>query len=388
MSGSPDSSLRAGERPTVPPASGRSVVLDAMRAVAVLLVLGRHVFRIEPALPPWLAAVVTRWRGFGWIGVDLFFVLSGFLVSGLLFAEYKQHGSLHALRFLGRRGFKIYPGFYLLLGGTWLLLGARFPRQNFLYEALFVQNYFGFVWNHTWSLAVEEHFYFGLALVLWAMARFRRGPDPFSIVPLCCLLVFTLVLALRLQAFSVSPRGYLLLPTHFRLDSLLFGTLLAYAWAFRPHFAEWVRRRRRWIVPCSLAALLPCVLLPLENNFTVNTVGLTTNYLGFGGLLIVAVVSGEGRERPWSWPLRALARMGFFSYSIYLWHVPVNHLTAIFLPRFIGWSGTLAAYLAGSVLAGVLMAKLVELPFLRLRDRWLPSRTGRRPAATAGAAPY
>jgi peptidoglycan/LPS O-acetylase OafA/YrhL len=346
------------------------VVLDAIRAVAVLLVLGRHFVNVDRGIPPGLAAVLRPWRAFGWVGVDLFFVLSGFLVSGLLFSEYRQRGQLRPWRFLGRRGFKIYPGFYLLLVVTWFWVTKRVPRINFLYEAAFIQNYQGRVWNHTWSLAVEEHFYLGLAFLLWSLARFRGGRDPFAVLPRVCLLFFVLVFALRLRAYSLYPRGYLLLPTHYRIDALLFGTLLAYHWTFhQARLVGWVRRTRSLLLCGSVLLLLPCLLLPLENDFIVNTVGLTANYLGFGGLMIVAVVTF--RDRPPPRALVPLARVGFFSYSIYLWHAPVMVLTSGYLPQRIGWPATVLAYLIGSLVGGIIMATVIELPFLRLRERLL-----------------
>src|SRR5215472_7296705 len=82
----------------------RNQSLDALRCIAVLLVVGFHLpyYRI--------------WGTLGWIGVDLFFVLSGFLISGLLFPEYTTTGAIRLRRFLIRRGLKIYPAFYLLIG--------------------------------------------------------------------------------------------------------------------------------------------------------------------------------------------------------------------------------------------------------------------------------
>src|SRR5262249_60135649 len=100
----------------------------------------------------------------GWMGVDLFFVLSGFLVSGVLFREYQRHQGLQVGRFLARRGFKIYPGFYLLLLATWAMGASAGPRgaittPQLLREAFYLQSYVPGFWSHTWSLAVEEHFY-------------------------------------------------------------------------------------------------------------------------------------------------------------------------------------------------------------------------------------
>lgn len=356
--------------------SGRSATLDALRAIAVLLVLGRHLPEVDPALPPAVRAVVVPWRHFGWIGVDLFFVLSGFLVSGLLFEEHRRHGNLRVLRFLGRRGFKIYPAFYALLLGSWFLAPPAIERINFLWEALFVQNYLGWVWSHTWSLAIEEHFYLGLVVIVGLMARVGRdAAEPFRRLPQICALGLALAFAIRLRTYSVYPRGTLLLPTHYRFDSLLFGTLLAYWWAYRrDEVIDYVRRRMTLLTISSLALLVPCVVLPLPNNFFVNTVGYTTNYLGFGGLLMAAVVRGRDTLAPGP-TVRALARVGFYSYSTYLWHFPVLALTVRYVPRQIGWTAMLVVYLIGSLVAGVLMAKLIELPFLRLRDRLLPSRT-------------
>jgi peptidoglycan/LPS O-acetylase OafA/YrhL len=296
--------------------------------------------------------------------------------------EHRLHGRLRPWRFLGRRGFKIYPGFYALLLLTWLWFHP--PSDKLLFEALFVQNYFGWLWNHTWSLAIEEHFYFALALLLWALARLRPGPDAFRELPKLCALVLPVVLALRVWRFSLRPHGYLLLPTHFRLDALLFGTLLAYYWAYeRPRLTATVRRVSWPLAAVSVLLLSPSLLLPLKDSFVVNTIGLTANYLGFGGLVIIAVVtSQQDGWRLWR-ALTPMARLGFYSYSIYLWHSPVNYLTARSLPPVIGWPATLAVYFAGSVLAGVLMAKLIEVPFLRLRDRLLPSRSVVQPTAVA-----
>src|SRR5438876_4889931 len=93
----------------------RVVQLDALRAIAVLLVLGHHMPACPRDLNYPLALFTEQWKQCGWAGVDLFFVLSGFLVSGLLFREYQKYGTIKLPRFLARRGLKIYPAFYVLL---------------------------------------------------------------------------------------------------------------------------------------------------------------------------------------------------------------------------------------------------------------------------------
>jgi peptidoglycan/LPS O-acetylase OafA/YrhL len=156
----------------------RSVGLDLLRALAVLLVLGRHMNPPGDSEPEWVRAFAEVWIYGGWIGVDLFFVLSGFLIGGLLFAEHVRHGTIHVGRFLVRRGFKIYPAFYAFLALTVVYLRVRYggypPRAHIIADALFVQNYADSLWHHTWSLAVEEHFYILLPAVLAGMLRLDR----------------------------------------------------------------------------------------------------------------------------------------------------------------------------------------------------------------------
>jgi peptidoglycan/LPS O-acetylase OafA/YrhL len=152
--------------------SGRIASLDVLRAIAVLLVLGRHLPLPGPDIAVLPARTATRWVLFGWVGVDLFFVLSGFLVGGLLFAEYRARGAVRVGRFFVRRAFKIYPAFYVFL--AFLIIWGVFQEfagvapwvdvkplswRNLLGETLFLQNYVGQLQGHTWSLAVEEHFY-------------------------------------------------------------------------------------------------------------------------------------------------------------------------------------------------------------------------------------
>src|SRR2546423_1538207 len=168
----------------------RSASLDVLRAAAIFLVLGNHVGSLTSHRFPWLRNFVEAWIRGGWVGVDLFFVLSGFLVSGLLFREYQRSGTLDVPRFLWRRGMRIYPAFWTLLLATWLgfrWFGLPHTSGNaLLAELLFVQNYASGMWNHTWSLAVEEHFYVALPLALLALLWFGRGKQaPFArVVPL------------------------------------------------------------------------------------------------------------------------------------------------------------------------------------------------------------
>jgi len=117
----------------------------------------------------------------GWSGVDLFFVLSGFLVSGLLFNEYKKSQSIKPGRFLIRRGFKIYPGFIFFIATTFIIetfwqntLGVRLPISDYIRDLFFLHNYFGGRWTHTWSLDVEEAFYFLLTAMFVILVKSKQ----------------------------------------------------------------------------------------------------------------------------------------------------------------------------------------------------------------------
>lgn len=373
-------------------AGGRIASLDVLRFVAVALVFARHV---NPALvdwPPAAAAVMRVWNRAGWAGVDLFFVLSGFLVSGLLFRERREHGSISVGRFLVRRGFKIYPAFYVFLAATvvsrlFVGSGKEIPLVPFLSELFFFQNYGGGLWWHTWSLAVEEHFYILCAALMFVLAR--RGAaraDPFASVPAISAIVVVVSLALRVvTSHSLPYRNEThLYPTHLRLDGLGLGVGLSYLYHYHRAAAQrLVLGRRLAFTAAGLALMAPAFIWDLAPSTFMHTAGITLVDLGAGCLVLALVVNGL----PETAPVRALAWVGSFSYSIYLWHVPVLFETERLFRSVLRADprspAAVAVYMTASVLVGVLMAKLVEMPALRLRDRWFPSASRGAPAQAA-----
>ena len=190
------------------PIPHRNRSLDVLRAIAVLLVLGRHMPLATSTGDSWISDAIAVWHRGGWIGVDLFFVVSGFLVSRLLLREYEDRGSLDVGRFLVRRGFKIYPSFYFFFIVTIvrrLLWDEPLMRSGVVGEACFVQNYLGTLWGHTWSLAVEEHFYILLPLSLLALLQYRLASHPFAVLPRIIGVVCVLVLAARIANACIFP---------------------------------------------------------------------------------------------------------------------------------------------------------------------------------------
>jgi peptidoglycan/LPS O-acetylase OafA/YrhL len=359
--------------------SKRDAWLDGLRAVAVLLVLGRHADIREHGLP-----LLSVWHRGGWVGVDLFFVLSGFLVSGLLFREYQQERDFSMARFLIRRGLRIYPAFYVLLFGTLILtLVLPIPKTSvraYVAELLFVQNYFRGVWNHTWSLAVEEHFYLTLPLLLIWLLRSRRGEnDPFrGLVPITVTVIIALTAVRCVHGWwtPFRPRTHLY-PTHLRADALLAGVLLAYFYHFRrAAFERVVAGRRGLLAIAGTLCFVPVFVFRLEATWFIHSIGLAL--VAAGGVMLIAAGVGQACAMP----IRMLAPMGRDSYSTYLWHMPVLVWGAPLCEWLLGYrlheAVRIGVYIVGSVTLGAVMARLTEAPMLRLRERWFPSRSDAR----------
>jgi peptidoglycan/LPS O-acetylase OafA/YrhL len=388
------------ERQSQPRPGQRNAAIDVLRGVAVLGVANAH---FQLGYLPLTTGEPNSIQVFlyycGWVGVDLFFVLSGFLVAGLLFHEYRERGSVSPGRFLVRRGFKIYPGFFFFLLCFLVKTIIAEPRSMrdlwpaFLHEALFVQNYLPAIIGHTWSLAVEEHFYIALALVIYFFSRGEtlRRPRRFLGLALAAILVVTCLRLIngiaapheRIHGGSF-PLGEQWCATHLRLDGLLFGVVLAYFYHFE--HAGTVQFCRRWsavLIPAGLLTVLAVapwlhirrVSLYPSNEFWVGTVGFTLLYLGWGAVLMGAIVLPENRLRN---PLaRVVAWIGLYSYSMYLWHFTAVGLALRGVKRFHLETHPLlsiACYTVLAVVIGCLTAKAVEMPMLALRDRLYPRK--------------
>lgn len=311
----------------------------------------------------------------GWVGVDLFFVLSGFLVSGLLFSDYQKLGRIRISRFYIRRGLKIWPAFSVLIAAgllTDLASGPLFliSKRHLLAELVFMQSYFPGLWNHTWSLAVEEHFYLSLPVLLLLMIR-RRSESPFALIPYVfgAIAVFSLACRFAVGWKENGTSNFLIyyFPTHLRMDGLMFGVLLSYYKRFRPdvfdRIASW---RGGWIV--IVGAMVSLSLFPVEDR-NMHTWGFTLMYLGSGFLVAKAVAfEGPGQIRSIS---SLLASLGTYSYSIYLWHMfyQLRILSHFHIASFTLW---FVCYFPGAILFGIVAAKIIEFPVLRFRDRVFP----------------
>ena len=377
--------------------SHRDIRLDVIRGIAVLLVIISHL--LIPNIAPrdfndkifsLLIVPLKFIRTGGWAGVDLFFVLSGFLVSGLLFKEFKTFGKVNSYRFLIRRGFKIYPVFYAFLLITFLIdyllhysrLPALYDYTNikdqiwlYLRDGLFISNYFPGRWSHSWSLDVEELFY--LLLTLYFMVLIKLKQLNFTSIMCAWALLFICGIVFRAIAYIQHPGfhfGSQYSKSHFRLDALLFGVLFSWLYNYQPQKLFFLKRFKYWAVIISVAWLLTNFLFARSDNPWIAVVSLGINPICFGVLLIVALNSSATFLQN-----KMLAYIGRISYAVYLWHVFTNMCFITWLPA-IGtgkmyWIIYLVGYLSLSVLIGSLFTQMIEVPFLNLRNKYFPSET-------------
>jgi peptidoglycan/LPS O-acetylase OafA/YrhL len=356
----------------------RNINLDILRAVAILMVLTTHIFFLQK--PSWWNAWAI---GAGWAGVDLFFVLSGFLISRLLFSEYQRNQRIAYWRFAFRRGMKIWPPFYVV-SVIFLVWGFRSSHPHrwhlrpFAHDMLFMDSYVQGTFGHFWSLAVEEHFYFLLPVVLFLFLRAAKpgAADPFRGLPVLCSIVAAAVLVARIATHLLLPQFTYFthfFPSHLRIDSLLFGVLLGYWSLFHAErFRGSVRKHWKILTPLSLALISPCVIfgqtgdIPAPPNPFLYTFGFTSLYLGFGLLMALFLLVPVPAFGLLGYAGRVLAGIGKYSYSIYLWHLPIIFVIAKYaiMKTHLG----LLLYYAVCILFGIAMARLIEEPSLRLRD--------------------
>ena len=345
---------------------GRRLDLDVVRGLAIVLALGWH-FSGEPSGN--LVVDALTWPGsqFGWAGVDLFFVLSGFLLGNLVLTEQVRTGRFDGGRFTARRLLKLWPVLYVFLA-VQALTGPELWASYLWQNALHLQNYAGTSLAHLWSLAVEEHFYLALAILFPLFARRRGSPRL-----LAGILVGILVAALALRIWGATQGVSdvrLQWRTHFRVDSLAAGVLLALVHVHWPESFERLRRRRGVLAGVLVAGTAELAVVG-KHGAVGSTVGFTVAYLTAAALLLLVYRARWVTKARWvSVPMAFLGR---YSYGIYIWHV-LAAATAVHLLQLDAASPAGQAVRYGVAIAiGVLATVAVEKPVLRLRDRLLPA---------------
>ncbi|OAI02393.1 hypothetical protein A1353_16515 [Methylomonas methanica] len=349
----------------------REIYLDFIRGIAILLAMGWHFNNTLTGV--WgIDLFLTPGREIGWAGVDLFFVLSGFLIGGLIFNEYQKTGNFRVARFLIRRAFKIWPILYLYL--ILLLVSGRYSWESFLIQNIFhVQNYFVTPVAHLWSLAVEEHFYllfaFGLMILIRSKAKNLRV---FAII-LPVVLVVAAILRIVAYYYSVDPHQ-IQIQTQFRVDALAAGVLLAYVKTFHQEKFDYLSERKIFTGFLVLAGIYSLVHFK-EIEYFKYTAGYTISYLtGVAFLLFCRKLHFiEARN----FVVNSIAWIGIYSYAMYVYQFVMIRIVDALLKKFDipPLSGAIDLFIkyAGAIILAVLLTKLVERPCLSLRDKMFPS---------------
>jgi peptidoglycan/LPS O-acetylase OafA/YrhL len=350
--------------------------LDLLRALAVVWVMLFHSYLIGGLGEDW-----TWLSRYGWMGVDLFFVLSGFLIGGQVLTVLAQGQRFSFRDFYLRRALRILPAFWVVLAIYLLWPGFREsdgiePAWMFLSFTLNLLIDYGdrAAFSHAWSLCVEEHFYLLFPLLAWWLTR-RPSPAKFAVV---CVAVLLLGIALRTGAWLHydaldPPRNWFVeeiyYPTWNRLDGLLFGVALATLKAFRPHAWE---KAQRYANPALFVGL---AVMALALWLFRDRVGLLGNSIGWPVLslgLALLVFAGASRQS-WigRWRVPGAGWLAAISYSLYLMHKAIFHVVQADWGDALEGAGLLAfcAYGAAAILAGAALYYAVERPFLKLRER-------------------
>jgi len=339
--------------------------LDGLRALAILPVLWHHT---PSAIPGW--PITTR----GFIGVDLFFIISGFLIVTLLLRELRRHGSVSLRNFYIRRFLRIFPAYYLMLlivGATAFLApgkSANVIGHDLFFAAFYLSNLvpMNSILAITWSLAAEEQFYLVAPLAIKSARR--------ALLPL---------LAAAYVLVSLPPFGYfpsVALPSFFRETTygpILLGVMLARLLDDERCFA-WLYRVAGWRGAPLLALAL---LLALLNYPNADISGWHRLFIHWAMLALIASCAiREANALRWFLTLAPVRRIGRVSYGIYLYHLIVAHFVAKAITAGgIGWSH---AAFVGTALATWAVAELsyryYETPFLAMKTRF-----GSAPSAVA-----
>ena len=327
--------------------------LDGLRGVAILLVLLSH-------------AHVPLFAG-AFFGVDLFFVLSGFLITSLLLIEHRANGRFQYWHFYRRRFFRLMPALALFLAAYCLLAPLIWPGlddvyQDALVSLLYLADYGIAFFDspntllHMWSLSVEEHFYLIWPPLLALLLRYCRGA---VWRPIALLYLLSWVW----RIFWV-VQGQQFYEIFFRFDTrasgLLAGALLAALMVEKPQCIDWLRARMPYAMWLPLAIVL---LLELAwDNQGAMVWGLTVVELGTVVLLVAAQQRDGLVFQMLNLPI--LVRLGTLSYGIYLWHYPVvRYLRAEF-----AWPVVVVAGLALSTALAALSFYTLERWAMRYRD--------------------
>jgi peptidoglycan/LPS O-acetylase OafA/YrhL len=367
------------------PSTRHLPALDGVRAIAILMVIACH-SAIGPAGITWAQSAIQRVAGLGWAGVDLFFVLSGFLITGILM---DARESPHALRnFYARRVLRIVPVYItFLLFSIWIapVVGSSNAAESALLHrtqiwywtysqniliALHDWSASAYPTQHLWSLAVEEQFYliWPLAVLFMTPANLWRTAVAGIVAAEVCRIAF-------LFHSSYGPANYVMLPM--RMDTLAAGAFLACIYR-DPSCWERMLEARKALTLVALVLLMVNLLFrhTIDNQAALEQAIVYPALVAIGAVIVASAAAGSAWMS--NGALRFVARI---SYGMYVWHLVVRRLILahVSLPDASsphGWwlyYGVVAlGTLGGTMVLALVSWYAIEQPILRLK-RFVPN---------------
>lgn len=366
--------------------SERLYGLDHLRALAIVLVLLFHYRAFKH--PEWIDTIGK----FGWTGVDLFFVLSGFLISGQLFKEMENKGEISLKAFYIKRFFRIIPTYIFTL---FLYFTLPFFRER---EALpplwkfitFTQNYGLDVidrgtFSHAWSLCIEEQFYCILPLFLLIVMPSKLFR--YFAVLIISFIVFSLII--RLIIWNISIAGMdpdstefwrswymkIYYPTYTRLDGLGIGVLVSYLMQYSSGFKRVVHHNGNLFFLTGILLLVFTFWICSEQVSEIASVlGFTLVAVSYGLIVTAAVSESSFLSRRKSYITAELAAL---SYAVYLSHKGIIHMIqVVFEQLHLESSDTacLVVCLLACISGGLFYRFFIEKPFAGIKERILRVR--------------
>jgi len=352
--------------------------LDLLRALAIIVVVIYHAGIMGFPLP----SRVHRW---GWIGVDLFFVLSGYLIGGQLLAEVARSEHLNLARFYARRVLRIMPAYFVILTIYFLLPSWREypdmaqPLWKFLLSVQNIALHGGTAFSHSWSLAVEDQFYLALPFILLVLFWRPRG----AILVSCFIVLSGLFLRAFLAAQNASVDGgvsfrgfqaWIYYPTWTRLDPLGLGVVIAAIEKFRPRLWQRLTNSAIWLWVPALALIVYALWLGESDYINFNACVWQFPLIATG--MAVLLICALSPRLPLRWfAIPGAAFVASIAYSAYLVQKVVIHGVAEFC-RVHDIDPKSAVALIGVEFcvyaAATILFFTVERPFLKLRHRIAP----------------
>lgn len=362
-----------------PVAAGAIPSLDGLRAIAVSLVFFAH---------SGLEAIVP-----GGLGVTIFFILSGYLITTLMRVEHHHNGDINFRNFYVRRFLRLMPPLVIVVAiaavlGQLEIIDGKFTPAGLLSALFYFGNYHVIAHDFhglpagigvVWSLAIEEHYYLLYPPLAGLLLRAGNRPKAVFMLSLLCAVVLAWRYWLALHGASAAR---IIMATDTRVDAILIGCLMALwrnPWLDR---RAAIRQNRAWLITSAALGVLAGTLLYRNELFRV-TARYTLQSVAIAPLIYLAIANAS--RWPFRWlNARPLVYLGSISYTIYLSHHVILLGLAKHWPQLSWMSLTLIGALLSLAIAAP-MRKWVEQPCARLRQRLHTSSAARSSPAALSA---